>query len=185
MSITGYRSIRVGNTHQITVASDLIGKIYYHWYRDGQYLIRTVASTYSMYLPPNAQARILVIDTNDPDFDPLANNPDKHPGHRSIHWIRSLATDVDHYRIEQNKDGAGWTGIATSKHNKNQWVYIWVSGILDDLSDYQWRIIPVDRYGNDGTALTYQSETIVRFPDAPNFRVTYDDVSDTITFIEV
>lgn len=185
MSITDYSAIRVGNTHQITVTSDLIGVIYYHWYKDGQYLTRTQSSTYSIYLPPNAQVRIVVLDTNDPDFNPLLNNPDKYPGFRTIHWVRSLSDDVDHYLIKENKDEGGWTEKAKSKHDKNQWVYFWTSGILDDLSDYKWDVIPVDIYGNEGTAISFASEKIVRIPDAPNFRVTFNDVSDKVTFVKI
>ncbi len=185
MSITEYRAIRVGNTHQITVTSDLTGVIYYHWYKDGQYLTRTQSNKYSLYLPPNSQSRVVVLDTNDPDFDPILNNPDKFPGFRTIHWIRSLSADVDRYRIEENKDGGGWVEKETSKHNKNQWVYYWTSGFLADLSDYQWRVIPVDVYGNDGDAITFGTEKIVRIPDAPNFNITYDDVSDKVTFVEI
>jgi hypothetical protein len=53
-----------------------------------------------------------------------------------------------------------------------QWSYSWATGRLTDLTQYAWRIVPVDGDGNDGTPLALPLETIVRVPDAPSFGVS-------------
>jgi hypothetical protein len=136
-------------------------------------------------LQPNEQIQIEVIDTNDPDFDPIANAPAGYPARRSIFWIRSTDADVAHYRLEQRKDAGTWSTVANRYDRAGKWAYILQTGILVDLASYEWRIIPVDHAGNDGDSISLAAETIVRTPDAPNFALAFDEITRRVTFSEI
>ncbi len=185
MSITAYHIKRVGTSTLVTVDSDLSSPIFYHWYQDGQFVEMTRDNTKGFFLVPGSHSRIEVNDTNDADYDSLGNAPAGYPGSRLLGWCRSVAADVKKYKIEQRVDGGDWTQVAMLRHENRKWYYTWRTGFLTDLSEYEWRIIPIDAFGNEGTALTFTAEKIVRLPDAPNFRNTYNESTDKLTFIEI
>lgn len=184
MSITDYQITRLHNTTQVTVTSDLSGTIYYHWYLDGVLVASTQSNVYTIFLPNSDQIRVEVIDTNDADYDPVANAPAGWSARRTLYWHRSLASDIDHYRVEQSKDEGAWTTVATVAHEDRRWYYSALSGRLDDLSDYVWRVVPVDQAGNDGTPIALDSERVVRTPDAIDFTVSFSKATTKVTFSE-
>lgn len=184
MAITSYQQQRFGTVIIVTVTSDLSGTIYYHWYIDGAFIASTQSPTRSFILEAGDQVRIEVNDTNDADYDPVANAPDGYPARRTIWWIRSTDDDVANYRVEQKKGEGDWTSIGIVRRNGATWAYSLLSPRLDDLSAYQWRVTPVDEAGNDGTAKTVQSEDVVRTPDAPDFTATFDSGTTKVTFAE-
>lgn len=182
MAITSYSQTRIGTTTLVTVVSDLAGTIYYHWYLDGAYIASTGRPSYGFVLEAGDRVRIEVVDTNNPAFDPVANPPAGWPARRSIFWIRSITTDVDHYRVEQKKGAGAWTSVGIVFQSGVAWSHSVLSARLDDLADYEWRVMPVDAAGNDGTAIALDAETIVRTPDAPDFTVTFDEPTKKVTF---
>lgn len=184
MAITSIEQSRSRNRTTVTVTSDLAGSVWYFWYRDGAYIARTASPVYTFGVEPGEQLRVEVIDTNDPDMDPIKAAPAGYPARRTLYWVRTTATDVDFYRVEQ-KEGAGdWTSIGRVYHSEARWVYSLLTGVLTDLASYQFRVVPVDRAGNDGTPVTLDAETVVRSPDAPDFTASYDGGTQRITFAE-
>ena len=182
MSITAYSQVRIGNVTRVTVTSDLSAPIYYHWYLNGSWSGVTTGPGKSFHLGDGDQARIEAIDTNDPAYDGIANAPDGWPARRTIWWCRSVDSDVVRYRVEQQKDGGDWSTLGTVQAVAGQWPYSLLTGRLDDLATYAWRVYPVDAAGNDGTALTLDSEKIVRTPDGPDFAIAFDDGTTKVTF---
>lgn len=181
--ITAYRTTRAGQTTTVRVTSNLAGTVFYHWYLDGAWIGRTTSPEKSFVLDLSDQARVDVVDVNDPDFDPLKNPPAGYPARRSLFFLRSTDEDVETYRVEQQKDGGAWTTVAILHHDPRAWSYQVLTDRLPDLSSYSWRVIPVDRAGNDGTALSLGSaEKVVRTPDAPNFTATFNAGATTVTF---
>lgn len=179
-----YTIERQGNAVLVTADSNLgpDGKVWYHWYVDGSYIASTTDNSHYIFLQADEQAQIEVVDTMDPDFDPVANAPIGYPARKTIFWYRSMESDIDYYRVDQ-KEGAGdWTEIGRVPHDDSPWHYSLLTPRLTDLTAYQWRVMPVDQAGNDGTATTYDAETVVRTPDAPDFTQTYDEDTDKITF---
>ena len=183
MAITSYTATRFRDRVTVTVTSDLSGTIYYHWYVDGAYTGRTEIPSKSFYLPSGDQARIVCNDTTDDDYDAIANAPEDWPARRTLYWTRPDDSDVDKYMVEQQKDGGAWSvlGYVT---DDGSWSYSYLTPRLDDLSDYTWRITPIDTAGNEGTAITIGAERIVRRPDAPDFNVTFNAGALTVTFSE-
>ena len=182
MTITNYNIQRIENITEVTVTSSLSGTIYFHWWLDGIYQGMTESATRGFFLPVGEQARVEVIDSNSAAFDPVASAPAAYPPRRSLFWIRSLAADVLRYRIEQQKDGGGWTTLGYVDHLPAGWSYSHLTDRLTDLSTYAWRIVPVDAAGNDGTSLSLGSEKIVRTPDAPGFAIAFDEGTTKVTF---
>jgi len=172
----------------VIVTSDLSGTIYYHWYLDGVLVASTEGldeSEFWFQLEQGEQARLEVLDTNDADFDAVANAPAGWPARRLLWWVRSLDASTDHYRVEQQQDGGDWSTVALVPRDSlgpDTWHYQLLSDRLDDLSDYAWRIVPVDAAGNDGDSTLIGPERIVRAPDAPDCTITYDADTDKVTF---
>ena len=98
--------------------------------------------------------------------------------------MRSIDASAAQYRVEQQQDGGDWEQIALVFAETRRWDYTTMTDRLDDLSDYAWRVVPVDAAGNDGTAITLTAETIVRTPDAPRVSVTFDPGTTKITISE-
>jgi hypothetical protein len=167
---------------RFTVESDLGGTIYFHWYVDGLYVGQTTSVTRTFAFRTGEMARVVCQDTNDADYDAIAGAPAGWPARRTLFWVRSQATDMDHYRVEQQRESEGWETIAIVHHDPATWAYRMDTPRLDDLTEYTWRIVPVDGAGNEGTALTIGPEDVVRAPDAPGFAITFDDGTDKVTY---
>ena len=182
--ITAYAQTKSRSYTTVTVTSDLSGTVFYLWYKDGAFVARTSSPSYTFVLETGDQARIECVDTNDGDADPILLAPEGYPARRTIYWIRSVATDVDYYLVQQKKDAGDWTTVARIPHDDSLWSYSWMSGRLDDLATYQFQIIPVDLAGNQGTALELNAEKIVRTPNAPDFDISFDADTDKVTFSE-
>ena len=145
MAITSYQQQQFGTLTVVTVASDLSGTIYYHWYIDGAWIASTQSPTRGFTLEAGDEVRITVNDTNDADYDPVANAPTGYPARRTIVWLRSVDDDVASYRVEQYL--SEWTSIGTVQRSGAAWRYSLLSPRLDDLSEYDWRVVAVDKIG--------------------------------------
>jgi len=104
---------------------------------------------------------------------------------KTLWWARSLTTDVVRYRIDQQVDGGDWETIAYVWARADQWDYQYETDTLDDLSEYAWRITPIDSAENAcDDPVEVGSEKIVRTPDAVNCEVTFNSPATTVTFSE-
>lgn len=184
MTITDYSTIRTGSITTVVATSDLAGTVYFHWYLDGVWLGVTQSNRRDFHIDVAEQARVEVVDTNDVAFDYVAGAPAGWPARRLVAWVRSLADDVATYRVEQQRDGGDWETVGIVPHDPTQWDCFLLTERLDDLTDYAFRVIPVDEAGNDGAAVTLSNERIVRSPDSPDFQIGYDAGTDKITFAE-
>jgi len=120
---------------------------------------------------------------NDADADPAALAPTgQAPATRLLWWIRSLSADVEHYRVEQQADGGDWDLVATVAHDARAWSYEHRTGRLDDLTEYEWRVVPVDLAGNDGEPVATEVQVVVRVPDAPLFDIAFDEETGRVEY---
>ena len=182
MSITQNNISRAGDLATVEVESDLTAPVYFHWYIDGEHIAETASGRMTFHVPSGEQLRLTVQDTTDPDYDAVANAPDGYPARRLLNWTRSIDADVGHYRIEQKLGAGAWTILDRVLSEPGRWEYSYRTGRLDDLGSYQFKIVPVDAAGNDGTVVSIAAETIVRTPDAPEFTVSLDDATQKVTF---
>jgi hypothetical protein len=91
------------------------------------------------------------------------------PGRLTIHW--QAVSGASSYLV-QEYISAAWTTQQTVLDN-GEGSFTWLSRWLDDLSTNQFRVIPVDSAGNQGSALTF-SCVMVRHPDAPEVEYEYN-----------
>lgn len=179
MAIVSFTATRSGNTLNLLAVSDQAAAVFY-WYLDGAFQQSTPTGLLALTLAAGEQVRVTVLD-RDASFDPIAGGPEAHPARRTLAWVRSLAADAAAYRVEQKAGVGSWEVVATVVATVALWEYRLVTERLNDLTDYQWRVIPIDRYGNEGTAVTLAAERVVRYPDAPDFGVVYDDGTQQVT----
>lgn len=185
MSVTAYSVTRLGDVVTVTATSNATGDpVTFYWYLDGAYVGCGASPTRAFLLTVEDQVIIHAVDSQDPNFDPIAGAPSGYPARRTLWWTCSLSSDVDYYRIEQKKDAGSYQEIGRVFHEAGRWWFSFLSPRLDDLADYTWQITPVDEAGNDGTAVTIGPETIVRTPDAVQFTATFSEVTTRVTFAE-
>ncbi len=99
------------------------------------------------------------------------------PGHCVLNWL-SIGSAVS-YLIQQYN--GTWVTQATIKDDGSG-VFNWSSGWLVDESVNQFRVVPVDSSGNQGTPLTFNF-FMVRHPDPPNTTITFSTGQFTLTAI--
>lgn len=179
MAIVSFTATRSGNTLHLVAVSDQAGAVFY-WYLDGAFQQSTPTGLLTITLAAGEQARVTVLDRVGA-FDPIAGGPEAHPARRTVAWTRSLALDAAVYRLEQKVGTGSWDVVATVAATAALWEYRLVTDRLADLTDHQWRVIPIDRYGNEGAAVTLAAERVVRYPDAPDFAATYDAGTGRVT----
>lgn len=181
MAITSYAQERAGSVTRVTVVSDLIGLVFYHWYVDGAYAATTTAPYHTFTLEVGEQVRIEALDTNDEAFDPIENAPAGYPARVSLWWTRSESLDAVKYRVREVSPLAGvYAEIAAPA---NQWSFSTLSPRLTDGALYIWQVDPIDAAGNVGTAIELiPFASFLRTPDAPRFSATYSAGTQRVTF---
>jgi len=146
----------------------------FHWYLDGAYLGPTDSPERAFVLGDRDQARVEVVDSTDPSFDPIANAPEAYPARRTVEFVRSLDTSVARY-IAKTQDFTDIVEtIFADVPSSGAWSYRVMTRRLPDLNEIAEVVVPVDAAGNLGTSQTTQVKKNVRRPDAPNFTISYD-----------
>lgn len=184
--IQSYQTTNAGPLTRVTVTSSLSGLIYYNWYLDGQLAGVTQQPSYSFALQPGQQGVVDCIDSNS-SAPPSA--PAGWPSTRTLLWERSTDATIDRYEVQQSGGGAFSSGFSTGFSGSfttigyaadipSQWSYAFVTGVLADLTNYAWQVVPIDRAGNAGTAIALAAELVVRTPDAPKFAVAKAGAGD-------
>jgi hypothetical protein len=97
------------------------------------------------------------------------------PGRLTLNW--HSVSGAESYQIQQYD--SGWLTKQT-QIDEGQGVFLYSSDWLDDVTTYEFRIVPVDSVGNLGTPITFSAE-MVRHPDVPAVTYSYDDVTNHVT----
>lgn len=98
------------------------------------------------------------------------------PGRATLNW--RAQTDATEYRVEEYVSAA-WTERQVIPANGSG-SYVWQSRWLEDETTHQFRVVPVNSAGNDGTPLAF-SMLLVRIPDVPRVTYTYNATTDKVT----
>ena len=146
---------------RFTYSSDLDSPRFYV-YVNGDFVGETFDTTYDVPVPPGGQVQFDVFD--DPDDEP----EEYFPAQLTLRWLgRDGATA---YRVEEYAGGS-WAYRATIvAHAAN--LYRYTTRSLDDVTTYQFRVVPLDAEGRSGTVLPFTVE-MVRYPDAPSQEMTF------------
>ena len=151
----------------LTWSSDLVDQVY-SVYVDNKLVVESPAESYLLTVETGASPVIEIIDDGSV------------PG---LFWPQKLllswrsVQETEQYRIEKLNGSWSVVGIVT---NGNAGHYSWLTGVLEDGVEYQYRIVPEGVNGNDGDPLTFVV-TMVRNPSPPAATWSYDDGTGVVT----
>lgn len=175
--------VAIDGTTEVEVTSFLRGSpIYFHWFLNGVYLGWTLDGSRAFRLEDFETVRLEVYDTCDPAWDLTTFSSKAAPARRLLAWIRSLDPTTVYYRIEQQVADGAWAALAYVPSDDLIWQYTWTTEILNDLTAYAWRIVPINAASLAGTPIAISAEIIVRSPDAPDFTPTFNPIARTMQF---
>lgn len=172
------RKWRGPRAYEITYESDLTSTDapVFYIYVDGAFVARTRATTHILHIPRGEAPTIEIADSP-------VTTPASVPGKAELAWY--AVTGAVAYRVEEYVDSA-WVARATIRDtNAVRGHYQWRSRFLEDATEHQFRIIPIDAGGNEGTARTH-TILMVRRPDPPVVTVAYNgSATPTVTITAV
>lgn len=143
----------------LTFESDETTPVTFYVYLDG-ILSDVIRSTtgygeFRTWVAPNENTVLEILDKNC-----LAQHA--FPPRFTLNWL-AIST-ADRYRIDRYV-GAAWVEQDTVRE-VGQLSYTYLTVKLEDETTHQFRIVPVDANGIDGTALSF-TKLMVRHPDVP------------------
>lgn len=162
MAITSVAYTQSGpGTFVFTYASNLADPTFYIWV-NGDLVAETLETSYEVSVPIGDQLQFDVFD--DPDDEPT----DYYPTRLTLRWEGRDGANT--YRVDQYTGGQ-WVAKSIHPHRVSN-LYHYVTGVLDDVTTYQFRVVPIDAEGRSGTALSFTAE-MVRYPDEPAQTMTF------------
>ena len=93
----------------------------------------------------------------------------------TLQWHGS--SDASHYRVQEYSEAAWVT--RTRIQESGQGYYQYRTGQAADMTTHTWRVIAVDQFSNDSSALSL-SMRMVRNPSPPAITMAYDDVDGEV-----
>lgn len=146
----------------------------FYLYADGVLLSTQTAGEYVLTVLDGVVPTIEILDDAATDPQPAF------PSYLTLGWITDA--DAARYRIEEYTGGQ-WVEVATVAHNGQAW-QSYATQALADETTHQWRVVPIDAAGNDGTAVAFVV-LLVRYPDVPSVSYSYSAVTGTVTVAAV
>lgn len=157
MATTINAPVQTGPTQwRFTFSSDLTDPTYYI-YVNGDLVTQTRETFYDLTVGINTQIQFDVLDVAD-------DLPEEFfPGTMTLRWDGT--PDATSFRIEQYV-GSEWVAKYVVIADDSR-VFHYESELLDDSETHQFRIVPIDNEGRDGTILEFEAE-MCRYPDEPS-----------------
>ncbi len=157
MAIASLEYTQTGPTQfEFTFSSDLDDPTFYI-YIDGVFVSSTKDTTWTVTIPLNSQFQFDVLDVE-------TDAPEEHfPSTFTLRWDGT--PDSTTYRVEQYVTDT-WVAKHVTVADDTR-VFHYKTELLDDSTTYQFRVVPVDGVGRDGTILEFEAE-MCRYPDAPS-----------------
>lgn len=170
VTITGRE--RFGNSVKIEVESDLGGTPDFYWYRYGE-LVEVGPRPWKWFdAEPGEVVQIEVLDD-------AAELPEPgYPPRFVLSWY--AVDDAVRYRLDEwDFDEEEWVERTTVLAGDKDY-FEWWSPILDDLTTYRWRVVPITEGGIEGDAREFEGE-MVRIPAVPSVSYGYDAGTGDVT----
>lgn len=169
MAITNLQYTQLSTyTWRITWGSTL-GSPTYRVHVDGVLASTQTAASFDITVDDNWQPVVEVLDDSS-DPQPAF------PAQLVLGWRTD--SDAAEYRIEQKVAGV-WTEHATVARSSAAY-QSYTTPALADQTTHEWRVIPIDTAGNDGTAIAF-STLMVRHPDIPDVSFAYSAGTGKVT----
>jgi hypothetical protein len=140
-------------------------------YRDGLLVSEQDARQYLAHIAPGESPIFEVLD------NPALHPSPAYPPYLFLGW--KADSDAVQYRVEENVASV-WTlrALVTAQAGEDWLTH--ATGVLVDETQAEWRVIPVDAAGNQGTAKTF-TVLMVRYPDPPSVTFTYNAGTGAVT----
>lgn len=156
MAITSLKYERVSPLQvRFFWTSNLSDPTYYVWV-NGVLVGETLETEWLVSVGLGDQVQFSVFD------DSSSVPPEYYPAQAKLRWLGRDGSSV--FRVEQKVSGE-WELIGLPPFRLSN-VYQHVTGPLDDVTTYEFRVVPVDEDGRLGTTLDFALE-MVRYPDSP------------------
>lgn len=149
----------------------------YRVFRNGVQIGGTVYVE-SMDFTLDAGESLVVEVLDDPDASPSSAFPSR----LTLGW--RPVSGAASYRVDEYVASV-WTARRVLLEDGSPY-YRYETRVLEDVTSHQFRVVPVDEAGNDGTALSF-TVLMVRYPDAPwpdaeaASHFAYDDGTNEVT----
>lgn len=149
--------IQTGPTQfEFIYSSDLDDPTFYI-YVDGAFVTETKETTWTVTAPLNSQFQFDVLDVE-------TDTPEEHfPSKFTLRWDGT--PDSTSYRVDQYVTDQ-WVAKHVAIADDTR-VYHYKTDTLDDSTTYQFRVVPLDSIGRDGTVTEFEAE-MCRYPDEPD-----------------
>jgi len=142
----------------------------YRVYRDGVLMATQTGQTLDLAVGDDESPMIEVLD------DPDANPARAWPSRLTVCWYATAG--AEHYRIEEQVSGS-WV-LRARVRDRGQGYFAWRTRVLEDSATHSFRIVAVAENGQQSQA-TALSALMVRHPDAPAVRFSYDADTRKVT----
>lgn len=155
---------------KVTASSDLGGTPTLYWYRDGRLLSASpfpLDRVFSLFAGESAQIEVLD-DTSAP--------ADAFGGQVMLQWY--AVSGATTYKVQEWVTDE-WVDRRVVVSQGEQ-MFNHLTGVLDDDTEYQFRVLPISDLNIEGTAIEF-TFTVVRRPDAPDTDATYDEGTQQVT----
>lgn len=171
MTVTMHTPTRVGpNAWRLRWESDVGGTPIYRVYRNGRCIQTGPRNCCTVSMQADESGTIEVLD--DADAVPAAI-----PRVR-MRLLWDAVTGTARYRV-QRYVGAAWvTEVEIRAGDRTNYEYL--TPPLEDVTDHQYRVVPIGENGNEGTPATV-TVTMVRNPDPPVVTMEYASGTGLVT----
>jgi len=174
VSVTITRQQQIGARTWIFEWESTLENPTYYIYRDGLLMAVTRAERRQFEVGLGEYVQIEILD--DPDAVPGR----VYPGRLLLGWQR--AENASAYRVEEFSGGPGGTWQMRKRIvESGRAYYTYRTRFLEDLGQFQWRVVSERPGGGDGGILPF-SAWMVRRPDTPELEWSYDPETRKITF---
>lgn len=178
MAVTENPPARIDlTTFKISWTSDLTPPVDFRVYREGRLVSSFTSAT-------GAGELLLSIPSGDHPFIEILDDDNAipsiaFPGRPTLQWLSVSGTS--YYRVDEYVS-AVWTERRIIPED-GRGVYRFQTRWLPDVTQAQFRVVPVGENGNEGTAKAF-TFTVVRHPDQPSVSYTYSSGTAKVTIAQ-
>jgi hypothetical protein len=151
-----------------TATSDLGGTPTFYWYLNGNLTQSTTSAIYEFEVATGETIRLEVLDSA------VTEPQEAFPGRWRLQW--DAQTGATSYRIDE-WNGASFDEVITFPADGRS-TYTYETRYLEDDTVHIFEIVPIGT--NDGIERDVEGR-MVRWPDAPEVAISYDDGTGVIT----
>jgi hypothetical protein len=160
----------------VTWSSDAAAPVTYYIYLNGVLADTTTATSKLFSVVEGENLRVEILDAAPGIADPAEHYPER----AILAWYAPApgSGSVDHYRVEESVASV-WT-LREKVRDDGRGYFTFESRVLEDVTTHNFRVIPVDAGGIQGSATSF-ALFMVRVPDPPDAAFAYSAGTGAVT----